>query len=279
MDIPYPDAIEDVADWVELHICCAASELSKSQLARQIEGAKGEEPEESFINSVWNELERRAGEYVLPPFVVKSRAIQSVRNWQEIPTYLVCLLFSVYGGNEGLSASAKVFERLTAETLKNCFGFRTRIFGWPVAADDPKDIETRARNLAQEMNERFIEPPDRDKKDDTLDIAAWKPFHDTRSSQLILLLQCSTGKHWEGKTTSLRYEAWRHYIHWACNPAKGFALPQIVPPKKWVDICRDAGLILDRIRIYNIAVRTMIDPDFDQELRQWCNAQIERLVD
>jgi hypothetical protein len=127
------------------------------------------------------------------------------------------------------------------------------------------------------MNERFIEPPDVGKKDDTLDIAAWKPFHDGKSSQLVLLMQCATGTNWEEKSHELRLEAWKKYIHWGCPPVPGFAIPHIVAKRKWGNLSLDSGLILDRIRIYNILVTSSEDKSLHSPLKAWCQKQINRL--
>ena len=277
MEIPNPDNIENVSDWVELTISYNNSRLSKAKLARYVEEASGSETEESFINNVWNELERRESAYKNPPFKVESRIVYSLIDWKDIPAYLTCLIFSVYGGCYGLSTSAKLFERIASQTIERYAGFKTKIFGWPVEPGDPKNIKARVEMLARDMNERFIEPPDAAKKDDTLDIAAWKPFHDKKSSQIVLLVQCATGGHWEQKSCELRIRAWGQYIHWGCPPLAGFAIPHIVGEKKWLDLTRDAGLIMDRVRIYNILVETAEDEALRSELREWCQKQITEL--
>lgn len=277
MEISNPDKIEYVSDWVEFTISYNKSKLSKAQLSRYVEEAGGSEPEESFINNVWNELKRRESVYCTPPFKVESKVVSCVIDWERVPAYLVCLIFSVCGGTQGLSKSAKLFERITSQILELYGEFKTKIFGWPVRPSDPKDIKTRAELLAREMNERFIEPPSADKKDDTLDIAAWKPFHDKKSSQIVLLVQCATGRNWEQKSCELRINAWKQYIHWGCAPLCGFAIPFIVEEKKWIDLARDAGLIIDRIRIYNILITRAADSPFQAELKTWCKDQVAML--
>jgi len=274
MEIPNPDVVEDVADWVELELACTTTHFSKTGLSRFLEGAKGEEVDEGFINSVWMELKKRQDEYRIAPFLVGPHIVIRSIDWHDIPGYLLCLFFSVYGGSENLSKSAKLFERLTSEIIKKYFDFVVKVFGWPVEADEPKDIATRARNLAEIMNEHFIEPPDPDKKDDTLDVVGWKSFHDRRNSHLVVFMQCAIGKDWESKTRSLRREAWKQYIHWGCEPVPGIAVPCIVPQKKWKDVARDAGLVLDRIRIYNILSQGKNDIELDKEMRAWCAFQI-----
>lgn len=277
MEIPNPDNIENVSDWVELKLSWNKNRISKAQLARYIEEASGSECEESFINSVWNELGRRESAYINPPFRVEPKIVYNVIDGKDIPAYLTCLIFAVYGGHHGLSASAKLFERIAGQSVERYAGFKTKIFGWPVESGDPKDIMSRAELLARDMNERFIEAPDAAKKDDTLDIAAWKPFHDKKSSQVVLLMQCATGGNWEQKSRELRIRAWEQYIHWGCPPLPGFAIPHIVGEKKWLDLTRDAGLVMDRVRIYNILRENPEDEPLRAALRLWCEEQLVKL--
>lgn len=278
MDIPIPDKPDTIADWVELQIACTRNRLSKAQLSKSIEGSTGEEPEESFVNSVWDALKRREVEYKTSPFRVVDKSIKPIRSWRSLPGYLPCLFFSVFGGSEDLSLSAKVFERIAAETLRNYCGFKAKIFGWPVEDGDPKDIDTRARDLAAVMNEKFIQPPDEDKNDDTLDIAAWKPFDDLRSSQLVVLMQCGIGKKFEAKSNTLRLKAWEKYIHWGAQPVPGFAVPSIIPAKRWADLALNGELLIDRIRIYNLLSLGTCDLPLANELKAWCDEQITRLI-
>jgi hypothetical protein len=278
MDIPTPNKADVVADWVELKIACSRTSFSKAQLAKDLEANTSEEADEGFLNSVWDELRRRQDEYKPPPFEVLSRSIRPTRSWKRLPSYLPCLFFSVFGGSEGLSLSAKIFERITAESLRNYGGLEVRVFGWPVEEGDPKDIKTRAKNLAGMMNETFVQPPDEDKKDDTLDVAAWKPFNDSRSSQIVVLMQCGIGKDPQDKANTLRLHAWQKYIHWGALPVPGLAVPSIIPPKRWSDLALNEELLLDRIRIYNLLSHGECEPSLALDLNRWCNAEILRLA-
>ena len=277
-DIPTPNRADAVADWVELKIACTRASLSKAQLANHLEANTSEEAEEIFLNSVWDELKRRQDEYKPPPFKVLNKSIKPIRSWKGLPGYLPCLFFSVFGGSEGLAVSAKIFERITAETLRNYCCLKVKVFGWPVEEGDPKDIETRARGLAKMMNETFVQPPDEDKKDDTLDVVAWKPFNDSRSSQIVLLMQCGIGKKPEDKANTLRLNAWQKYIHWGARPVPGLAVPSIILPRQWADLALNEELLLDRIRIYNALGLGECDTSLKNDLRNWCKEQIARFA-
>ena len=148
----------------------------------------------------------------------------------------------------------------------------------PVDAADPTDIESRARGLARTMNERFVESPDEDKKDDTLDVAAWRPFQDRRSSQIVILMQCGIGKKPEEKANTLRLRAWEHYIHWGARPVPGFAVPSIIDPKRWTDLAHNGELLLDRIRIYNTMCTGARNKNLAKELNSWCKEHITKFI-
>lgn len=278
IEIQAPDSVEEVADWAELIVACENRGFSKSEVARHIEGSKGDEAEEGFISSVWMELENRQKSYKEPPFEAESSIITPLIEWKKIPEYMACLLFSVFGGAGELSKSAKIFEQITAYALKEQFECETEIFGWPPENGVSGDIRERIRNLAKRLNERVIETPHSYKKDDTLDVVAWKPFYDKRNSQLVILTQCAIGKNWETKTRSLRMEAWKHYIHWGCNPVPGFSVPKIIPDSKWIDTARDAGMLFDRIRIYNLLCTSEDNNQFRSSLSDWCREQLNKLT-
>ena len=75
INIPDPNSVTGVADWVELSISVANNSFSKAAVASAIEGVAGEEPSEGFITSVWRELERRQRLYSRLFFRVEARLI------------------------------------------------------------------------------------------------------------------------------------------------------------------------------------------------------------
>jgi hypothetical protein len=271
-ELPTPDSIEDVADWAEFQASVSGSLLSKTEAARAIEASSSQEADENFVNSVWRELSRRESAYLNPPFKVEDRTITPLTEWESIPEYVVCLVFSVYGGTEDLFKETKIFELLSAEAIRNYLSGEVKTIGWP--RDDALALKDQVILVATEMNEKFIEPPAAEKKDDTVDIIAWKPFTDGRSSQLVLLTQCAAGHNWKTKLTSLRYERWCQYIHWACKPIKAFSIPKVISEKQWHDYSVDAGLLIDRLRICNLLTKGKLSAEFKKELTEWCKKQL-----
>lgn len=59
IEIPDPDSIPGVADWVELSVSITGNGVSKATVASAIEGASGEEPSEALLTSIWRALDYR----------------------------------------------------------------------------------------------------------------------------------------------------------------------------------------------------------------------------
>lgn len=233
IEIPDPDSITEVADWVELRISVSNNSLSKVAVASAIEGATGEEPSEGFIVSVWRELERRQRLYSRSFFRVEDRLIEP-ENDRQPPEYLACLLLSLYGGQGGAHRPAKLFERLTREAISCYLSGKADVFGWPFDPEDrPNEeeeesrIKRKIRRVAEALGERFCEAPPATFKDRGLDVVGWIPFIDKRSSQIVILMQSTVEQNWKDKLP-VPLDAWRQYIHWGCCPVKAFAVPCIV---------------------------------------------------
>ena len=56
--IENPNSVSNVADWVEFYVFAMDDSLSKSELLSYIEDSSGSEPEKTFIDDIWLELER-----------------------------------------------------------------------------------------------------------------------------------------------------------------------------------------------------------------------------
>ncbi len=134
------------------------------------------------------------------------------------------------------------------------------------------------KELAIELNEKFVSeiPPSRNDRD--LDIVAWKPFGDNRSSQIIILIQCAAGHNWPKKRKDLNLKAWMTYIHFSCTPIRGFSLPIILSDSRDLhEKSMDAGLILDRSRIYRNSITGNPSDGLREELKTWCLSRLDEI--
>ena len=284
LDLPDAGSISDVADWVELTVTTSGDRMSKAGITSSIESRSGREPAEAFITDVWRELEYRQQLYTHPCFQVMDRTVDPSPDLKPPIEYLACLLLSLYGVPNDAHHSAKLFERLTSEAAQVYLSGKSLTFGFPTlpsaASADEKEslICRRTRQLADDLHERFVEPPRPKYKDRGMDVVGWIPFSEGRSGQLVILIQCAAGGNWKDKPP-VPTGAWSQYIHWALDPIKAYAVPCVVDDRDWHDISKDKGLIFDRIRIANLLTEGVKDDDLHAELNRWVSEQLQDLAE
>lgn len=269
IEIPDPQSYESIADWIELHIATTSEAISKSDISSLLEQATGEEPTEALLSNIWIELSSRHNRYQNPSYVVEDKRVSSIRDMREAYEYISCLVLSLFGAPPELRGGPKLFERVSALAMKEYMNGEVFLFGWPVIQGGNAAIIERVKQVSVRIGEKLIEGPAEKYKDRGVDIIAWKPFAEKRSSQNIVLAQCATGKNWRSKTTELPLASWIQYFHWACNPIKAFFVPAIIPDDLWHDVSTEAGILFDRIRILNLLSEGIQDPQLRNNLRDW----------
>lgn len=239
---------------------------------------------EGVLDSVLTEAEDRIvacgeGNY---PFTLSGKALSSKdSSFTRIYTFLLCL--SVYGKNAvpGQDA-AKLFEDVCAHAVAAYLGCpespsEKHVFGFPRRIG-PADFVTAVRDLCEDKL-REGEPdgkvPDiHTMKDAGLDIVAWLPFPDKRSSKLIAFGQCATGKHWRRKINELQPVSW--YQTWLTKhpkfiPIKIFFVPHAVTVADWEKLGYHTGIVFDRFRIAHFA-ENAVPAELREELERWAIA-------
>lgn len=271
-DIPDPNRIETVADWAEFYVMLNQSELSRSALESYLEASSGSEPSDEFIDSVWMELEIRERLYgVHPPLRVQPGLIQPSFEWKDRPDYMTCLIFALEGNPVDSLKSGVLFERIINEAIRNFLAGQSVPVGFPNTC--------RAEDIAAALNEPFVYEPPEYRQDRNLDVVAWKPFGDDRANQVVVLIQCAAGHNWSSKMTELSLNAWCKYIHFACTPIRGFAIPILITDKiKWEEDSSDAGLILDRARIYRNIDVALAPGELKNDLENWCTGRLAEMT-
>ena len=281
IEIPYPDSIPGVADWVELIISIKGNGVSKATVASAIEGATGEEPSEALLASIWRALDYRQQLYSRPFFKLEDRTVEPQSESQPPCEYLACLLLSLFGVQGDTQLAAKLFERLTCEAIGRYLSGSGVVFGWPSDKDGTENegeskIKRKIEKVANELKERFCEAPPARFNDRGLDVIGWIPFSDERSGQVVVLLQCAAGHNWRDKL-SVPIDAWLQYVHWACNPLRAFAVPCVVDERDWHEMSKDKGILFDRVRILNLLSDGIGDQILDNELHSWVTNQLADL--
>lgn len=270
--IPDPNNRTIIADWAEFSVTYDSTGLSKTALAASVEASSAGEADEALVDSAWQELEHREllyGDH--PPFEVKGDMVKTSLTWEDVPEYMTCLIFALEGNATDSVPSGILFERLSNEAVKNFIGGKSFRAGFPPGMP--------VKDIARKINERFCYEPPSSRKDRDLDIVAWKDFGDERSSQLILLMQCAAGHNWKQKKKDLNLDAWSKYIHFASKPVKGFSIPVIISDKKDLEEhSTDAGIILDRARIYRNVINGAPSDNLRDDLRAWCKQRLAEML-
>lgn len=274
ISIDNPTSKTFVADWVEFYVCATKSNLSKSELLSYIENSSGSEPDATFIDDIWQELELRLSLYgnENPPYEVDVREIISLIDWENNPEYLVCVILSIDGNSIDSASTGKLFERLSCKAVKKYFNGEAVIYGFPK--------KQTLQEITSLMNETFSFNPSSNFKDRGVDIICWKPFGDKRKSQISAIIQCAAGHNWKGKLLSIPVDAWRQYILWSGSlPIKGFTTPTIIDEAVFHDVVTDSGLMFDRPRLYrNFQHENNDDADLQNDLINWCTSKVSNLT-
>jgi hypothetical protein len=250
--IPDTTSIYLIADWIELYIATTKELVSKAKMGSLLESASGEESSEHLISDIWCELKIRQNLYDSPPFIIDKLVVEPTEVIDSEVTYIACLLMALYGPSNSKRNIAKLFERLSCLAIEQYLNGKGIVFGWPVEQGKITSIGERIIQVASRLNERHVESPRETYKDRGVDVVAWKPFSESRTSQVVVLLQCASGKDWRNKTRDLPLDAWEQYIHWSNNPIKAFAVPCVIPSRDWHDVSKEGGILFDRIRITNL---------------------------
>ena len=88
------------------------------------------------------------------------------------------------------------------------------------------------------------------------------------------MAQCAAGKNWKNKTMDLPLKSWTQYLQWANDPITAFIVPCIISDGQWHEVSREAGILIDRIRIMNLLPAVLPDASLIDDLRSWSAAQL-----
>jgi len=265
--IDEPQSISYIADWIELYITANKTSLSKSEVQSNIESAQGYEPEETLIDTIWNELERRELLYGRnAPFKLEERSISFNELWIERKDYLMCLVLSLFGNGIDTTRTGTLFEKVSEKAVRKYLHSKETVL-YGTAPRPP------LQQIIGRMFERYKASPPSFRQDRKADIIAWKPFGDKRSSQIIILFQCAAGNDWKAKINEVCLPAWATYANWGSYLMKGFCLPKLISREEFEEYSLDGGLLLDRARICRNTI--IFDNELKQEIKNWCSSMLD----
>lgn len=261
-----------IADWVELFVITENKKISKMKIQNLFE-EEGIDIE-SKIDDVFIELNRRSKLYGnSTPISIDGVSIAPMIRWRENPFYTLCLIFSTYGVEDVADGGTTLFERIGNIFFKEFFKSETHHLGFPTT----KGLTTELDKIAALTFEpRGALNPNISEKDSGVDVISWSPFKDSRSSQIIVLLQCGAGHDWKDKN-SITLPTWSQYINWNYETTiPSMVTTQIVQADKWQKYASRYGVLIDRARLYRIYIKCQdkISQAFSKEVVSWCKAKL-----
>lgn len=288
LPVPATDDLK-LADWLEtLALISDDGNSSIGDLERALHRSSVLEMEndqdsvERKCLEVRRELEDRAtaAEHSYP-FNVDGALLSLKSRIEDFPAYIFCLCLSSIGLNRVNLRKvfpARMFERLACVAARNYLGGDGIRFASP-REELPKNFRKAVDSLCIHIGEGkgYRNQPTLARKDDTLDIVAWKHFSDTLPGKLILFGQCASGANWDTKVTELQPETFCG--QWMIEPpplsyvTKAFFIPHRIERNRWELTNRRAGIIFDRCRL-SYWVHQEKKLKNRRELMSWCKTAL-----
>jgi len=266
--LPLPDSPTDkikLADWLEINALLSPDgnssrgDLESALRTSGLFGSDRSEVIETKTLDVFGELEDRAkAADVAYPFKIEGSHLKKL-DWEKQPAYVFCLCLSYFGCAERKGSKAfprRWFEHLSRDAAQHYIGGEALRFGSPrLKAELPVGFTEAINHICRKLNEGegYKAGGLSDRKDDALDIIAWKRFPDDLPGKLILFGNCASERNWEGsKKTELTPEPF--CSDWLIDPPKckiikSLFIPHRVEYKRFLSHLKRAGIIFDRCRI------------------------------
>lgn len=290
IQVPAFEETAELADWAELSCLFGdRSSISRSEVVDALDAAGLSDPD-SKIENIWSEIEHRHS--IAPKFypLVTSRSrIELTLGPDQTFAYAFQLLISTHSFYSKTKISkrdwnmvAKLFETLTTCALGLYLRGRSVNVGAPRKGGVPASFRKCLDYMSKQLGELrgAVKSYNANKKDDHLDVLSWLPFGDRRAGQVIVLLQCAAGADWERKGPELSgsMRIWESYIDFAVSPLAAFAFPFVcLEEEKWRYLSKQAGVLLDRLRITSLCHFDTVEDNLRRILVKWCKSQALRL--
>jgi len=251
-------------EWLELNSLLSNQPMSKSLIYR-LSGNENESEVDGWLNEISNRIEL----YNDPPYEIDNNRIIPKKSWEEIPEYFLCLYYSFSGAND-YSGGTKLFEKISAETLKNFMNGSVYTLGFPAN----KGLNDYLDEISIICHEDRLLRAEGSYKDDGVDVVGYKLFEDKRPGNLYILLQCAAGKHWKQKK-QIVLNRWTKYIDWFQESIiQSISTVDYVDEKNWRKNSSTFGMLIDRVRIFNYLYKHDVDVDLRAEALEWCKIKI-----
>lgn len=255
-----PD-ISEVADWVECCVLAGGTPFKRGDLKSALDDLV---PNKAALieEAVWTELKNRHrifGEN----WPLRLRGNRLFPGESEPETTLIYSYLALLGMGLAETQDRVLFEELIYGIVKQYFGGAALRIGHPARQGMNKSFRLRVTNYARASHLNALEvgePPFSPDKDLGVDVVAWAGSVDGRGGDLHFLFQCATGLDWPDKLDDINLSKWADHLRWALPPVRALCFPGVisVDGARWIRYSRQAGMLLDRPRITEMAKNSPI---------------------
>lgn len=259
---------ERIADWIEIALLVRGSRpLGIDPLHTFFEKSRGLEPQR--VNTGLREMDRRSrvlGERY--PFVIHGEYAVQCRQAAESSTYAAMLLLAPgnpvreYINPAPDESMAVIFEDAVVAATSALWGESGKAlrFGWPSDIGRPPEFDLAIQWLAAKIGVKvghgYRQPR---RKDGGVDVVAWRPFPDRRTSFPILLVQCTLQENLVAKGMDVDTRLWSSWLSMDTDPATALATPTVLSSGPTWDELALKHMVLDRLRIVGLAEEKIRD--------------------
>jgi len=275
------------ADWAELSaLYDYPAPLSESVIESFFESQNAENYD-LLSSDIFQHLNWRNKVCKNYPFQINENSIVAKTNIKKALPYSFPLLLATHDFYEkttieNWSNVGDLFELYCAASLSQQIG-KTILIGNQLG-NLPVDFDECLLKVCQIINERKgpIHPKARDFQDAGVDIIAYRKF-DQRKGQIVVLIQCASGKNWRRKGGDIKPKLWSELVFWTVDPIKAMTFPFAYDfdspeiEKEWIYASYDAGLLLDRLRLVAFDYKKT-EYDFTP-INKWVKDQVKKLGD
>ena len=286
--------LDVLCDWIEGNVLFHGDGLSDSDvvdLLRENEIYAQQALAWEMVGNAWRELRRRIGWLGAgSPLKIEGRRIERTHDWKQTPAHAFCLCLSyakwypAWGKTFGpdYTEQGALFEDLTVESLKLHFPlWDVHATGWTRshAKKLAAVVDTVATLLGEPTGE--IEKWTKATANEAgLDVLCFRTFGDSRAGSPVLLVQCASGKHYDGKLHTPCLRVWRRIVNFTTDPSKAFTTPFALTDKEFTRVANLVnGMLLDR---YRLLAPARLNPGWESQslsnaLIRWVEPRISQL--
>lgn len=287
--------LDVLCDWIEGSIIFAEDGLSSTDIVDALcedHIYDDQDLADEMISNAWMELRRRAkcvGDGAA--FLISGRRIKrQYTSWQDTPAHSFCLILSFakwykkwaeqFGSD--YTEQGALFEELTKEALEKLFsGWNIHPTGWTRTRTNklPAVVEDVANQLGEAKGK--IEPWSSPTANEAgLDLLCYRPFPDNRVGVPVYLLQCASGRDWEGKLHTPNLRIWTKIVEFTTEPKKAFSTPFAFLEDEFRKNSNLVnGLLLDRYRLLSVvgSEGEWLSAGLKAQLISWCEPRVSKL--